>query len=390
MDALLGTGGRGAPRGFLADVIAWINHIAKPTCVVSVDIPSGVDSDTGHVEGEAVQAHWVYTMGLPKVGHVLPPGQAYGRKLVVLDIGFPKDLLQEAESEAQLLTSHDINTWFPRRKESTYKGKEGHLLIIAGSEGMTGAALLCAKAAVTLGAGLVTTVCPKSLLPIYANGLWEMMTLPVQETDSRSISAGAFDEIVGGDFKYDAVVVGPGLGRHPSTMKLVQRLLIELDVPVLFDGDALFELNPDVLKARNAPWVVTPHTGEMARIFGVGASEIESDRWEYAQRLANHQHGVAILKGPNTVVAGYQAPLRINSTGSSAMASGGMGDSLAGLIGALLAKGLKPLDAASIGVFLHGLSADDLVETRKLETVSANQVIEHIPYALNRVRHEGG
>ncbi len=387
VDALLGTGACGAPRGLLTEAVSVLNRATDHASVVSVDIPSGVEADTGRVEGEAVHADWVFTMGLPKIGQVVPPGLSYCRNLVVLDIGFPQDLLLQAESEAQMLSRSEIDSWIPRRDVCTHKGKEGHLLVIAGSKGMTGAALMCAKAAVMMGAGLVTAVCPESLLPIYASGVWEMMTLPVRETETGAIAEEAFEQITGSDVRFSAIALGSGLGRHPSTMAFVKRVFREVDAPVLFDGDALFALMAEDFMERKYPWIATPHPGEMARLFKTGISEIQADRWEYARRLTENAKGAVALKGPKTVVAaGGEALLRVNPTGSSAMASGGMGDVLAGIVSALLAKGVSPLEAASAGVYLHGLAADTVSEKTASESVCATQVISNIQNALHRIR----
>lgn len=386
VDALLGTGARGAPRGLLAEAVSILNKASYRSTIVSVDISSGVEADTGRVEGEAVRADWVYTMGLPKVGHVVPPGNSFYKNLTILDIGFPADLLNDAESDALLLSSYDIDRWIPRREVSTHKGKEGHLLVIAGSRGMTGAALMCAKAAVATGAGLVTAVCPASLLPIYAAGVWEMMTLPVNETQTGAISEEAFQQILDSGVRYNAIALGPGLGRHPSTMALVKRILRDIDVPVLCDGDALFVLSADDFKQRKSPWVATPHSGEMARLFETDVPDIESNRWEYARRLSSGTRGAAVLKGPNSVIATGDGLLRVNSTGSPVMASGGMGDVLAGMISAFLAKGIHPGLAASAGVYLHGLSAEIAAKENHAEAVCATQVIANIQKALHRVR----
>ncbi len=388
VDALLGTGAKGAPRGLIAEAIDSVNQRARSCAIASVDIPSGVEADTARVEGDAVFADVVYTMGLPKVGHLLPPGLDYCRRLVTLDIGFPKDLIENADSTAELLTASQIGAWLPRRKLSAHKGTEGHLAILAGSRGMTGAALLCAKAALTMGAGLVTTACPESLLPIYAGGVWEMMTIPAPETPEGVLAEEAFESVFSNGARFSAVVTGPGMSRHAPAMNLVRKIVREVEAPVLIDGDGLFALTKEELTERKSPWVITPHPGEMARLCGVTSKEIQSDRWGYARRLTLNPNGVVVLKGPKTVVSCSGCPLFINPAGNPAMASGGMGDVLAGVIGALLARGLTPLHAACVGVYLHGLAADLLVERSGLETVLAGQVSSNLQQAIHHVREE--
>ncbi len=389
VDAILGTGVRGAPRGLIAESITALNRCAKRKHIVSVDISSGVEANTGNVEGEAIKADEVVTMGLPKVGHVLPPGLNYYNKLIIADIGFPLDLLHTVEAEAELLTERLISPWLPPRNLSAHKGSEGHLLILAGSRGMTGAALLCAKAAIVTGVGLVTTVCPKSLLPIYAGGVWEMLTLPAEETPEGSLDENTWELLTNGTIRFSAVVVGPGLSRHPSTAALVRKVVCEIEKPVLIDGDGLSAVTPVLLAERKHPWIATPHPGEMARLFQTDVPTIQANRWDYAKRLAGSKSGVVVLKGAKTAIASPRATLYVNPTGNPAMASGGMGDVLAGMIGALLAKGIDPIPAAASGVYLHGLAADLLVEETGAEAVAASQVIGKIQPALCRIRKTG-
>ena len=385
IDALLGTGTKGSPSGLILDAIQLLNLYGKKNTIVSVDISSGVDANTGEAPGAAVQSDIVYTMGLPKAGHVLPPGLNYYKDLVVLDIGFPRNLLLQAESEAELLTDSSIDAVLPHRSRSAHKGSEGHLLTVSGSRGMTGAALLCSKAAIQTGAGLVTAVAPASLLPVYAGGVWEMLTLPAAETARGSIALEAFDTIFKSETKYSALVIGPGLSRDPSSMNLVRRVVKEIPCPVVIDGDALFAIRPEMLLQRTHPWIITPHPGEMARLFEVGIPEIQNNRWSYARRLAQTPAGVVVLKGPKTVIASDNK-LFINPTGGPFMASGGMGDVLAGIIGALAAKGLSCFDAAKAGVFLHGRAADLCSASRNAEAVYASQVIDFIQDAIFSAR----
>ncbi len=386
IDALLGTGAKGAPRGLIEKAIELLNQRKRHSYILSVDISSGVEADTGAAAGVAVHADHVCTMGLPKVGQVLPPGFDFYDDLTVLDIGFPHDLIRSAECQAEILTASMINQWMPVRKRSAHKGTEGHLLVIAGSRGMSGAALMCSKAALHTGAGLITCVCPASLLDIYASSVWEMLTLPVEETENGSVSEAAFDSIFKDGRQYKAVVIGPGLGLNDSTQRFVQRVVREIDLPVLIDGDGITALSLEMLKERKAPWVITPHPGEMGRLNGVSASDVQNDRWGHVQQLCLHEQGVVALKGAFSTIGCKGNKLYVNPTGSSTMASGGMGDVLSGMIGTFLAKGLDPLKAASCGVFLHGLAADLLVRESYAEALSATQVLENIQNAVSEVR----
>lgn len=397
IDALLGTGTRGAPRGPIQRAVQCFNRLPDEKWVISIDISSGVDADTGRVEGDAVEADWVFSVGLPKVGHALPPGLDYYRQLRILDIGFPADLLQEADSEAEWVTPGQVNAWLPRRRQNAHKGSEGHLLVFAGSRGMTGAALMCAQAAIRQGVGLLTAVCPASLLPIYACSVWEKLTLPAPESEAGSLTASALDSAWAQSRKYSAVVIGPGLSRHPDSLELVRRVVREVEVPVLIDGDGLAALTPDDLRERKYPWVVTPHPGEMAMLFQTSAAEVQANRWKYARLLAaaaqefvqGFVDGVVALKGAKTVIAQQDRLLLVNPTGGPYMASGGMGDVLAGMIGALLAKGIPPRQAAAAGVYLHGLAADTIAEETGAEAVSATETIGALQKAVGMIRGSG-
>lgn len=388
VDALLGTGAKGAPRGLYKVAIEILNTRSAFDWIVAVDIPSGVEADTGKVAGMAVPADMVYTMGLPKVGQVLPPGLSYCKQVEVVDIGFPRDLLLEAESEALLLTDDYIDAWVPRRDANTHKGSEGHVLVIAGSRGMTGAALMCAQSAITMGAGLLTAACPASLLPIYAGGVWEMLTLPVDETLAGGFDESAFDALFENKAKYSAVIIGPGVGQNESTRKLIRRIVKEIELPLLIDGDGLTALTADELNQRPFPWVATPHPGEMARFFDVSPAEVQADRFGYVKRLAQSSHGAVVLKGACSLIATANSSILVNPTGNPGMATGGMGDVLAGMIGALLGKGLTPLKSAAAGVYLHGRAGDMVIEEQGGEGMRATDVIETIQPALSSVRYK--
>lgn len=389
VDALLGTGSKGAPRGAAAAAVQWINERAGRNPVVSVDIPSGADAGTGAVDGGAVRADRVYTMGLPKTGHTLPPGMDYCKSLIVLDIGFPRDLMDQAPSEAELLTARRIDSWLPRRSPSAHKGSEGHLLIVAGSRGMTGAALICAMAAVRAGAGLVTAACPESLLPVFANSVWEKLTLPVRETPEGTFAEEAFGQLFGGGRRYSAAVIGPGLSLNPSTANFVRRAVRETDLPLVLDGDALTAAGREAIAERRAPWIAAPHPGEMARLFGVDARTVQGARREYARGFADNPNGAAILKGSRSVIACAGEPLWVNPAGNAAMASGGMGDALAGIAGAYLARGMEPARAACAAAYIHGL-AGDLWAEEGYETLGASQLIERIQPAVREMRRRAG
>ncbi len=373
VDAILGTGISGAPRGVPAKVIEKINRYDVP--VLAIDIASGVVADTGAVEGVAVNASVTVTFGLPKVGHFLPPGIDYRGDLAVRSIGFPSDLIEETEGEAQLLEPEDIRSLLPKRSASSHKGTAGHLCVIAGSRGMSGAALLCARAAYAAGAGLVTLALPASLTPIAASSLWEALYSPLPETADGTLAEESVNFLLDNSHRFSAAVIGPGLSQHEQTIEAIRQIVSDLPIPLLIDADGLNALRPDHLKSRRHPWAASPHPGEMARLMDApSAGEIQSDRWGWARQAADTLNGPIALKGAGTVVAAPGQPLRINPTGGPEMASGGMGDVLSGVVGGLMAQGVTPLEALTAGVYLHGLAADLLVKQTGYRALLAGDV----------------
>ncbi|MFH1740790.1 MAG: NAD(P)H-hydrate dehydratase [bacterium] len=384
VDAILGTGISGAPRGMAASVITETNACGLP--VLAVDIASGIVADTGAVEGVAVQAALTVTFGLPKVGHYLPPGIDFRGDLSIQPIGFPSSLLDEAEHGAALLERCDIAAILPKRSASCHKGTAGHLCVIAGSRGMSGAALLCARAAYQAGAGLVTLAVPASLVPVAASSLWEALLFPLPETADGTLSEEAAKQILEASHRFSAAVIGPGLSQHGRTAECVRQIVHSLELPLLIDADGLNVVQPDHLRMRQYPWAATPHPGELARLLDASsATEIQRDRWGWARRAHRELEGPIALKGAATVIASSREPLLINPTGGPEMASGGMGDVLSGIVGALLAQGVEPVDALCAGVYLHGLAADLLVERTGYRALLAGDVSRMIQAAMASV-----
>jgi NAD(P)H-hydrate epimerase len=275
------------------------------------------------------------------------------------------------------------------RSPIVHKGQAGHVAILAGSPGKTGAAAMTALAAVRGGAGLVTLMAPQSLNPIFEVKITEPMTLPLQETDAHSVSMDAFDEIMDFLSNKHCLAVGPGVSLHPETQELVRKLIVTSPCPVVADADALTALTGhcEILKQALSSIVITPHPGEMARLLDVSTTDIQSDRLGVAEKFAKDFGVVVVLKGHRTVVADPSGRMAINTTGNPAMASGGMGDILTGLIGSLLAQGLDPFEAACVGVFVHGLAADRIVEKRGWGTrgLAATDLLEEIPAVLKEL-----
>jgi NAD(P)H-hydrate epimerase len=362
VDGLLGTGLSGDVRDLYAEVIGWIN--TQRLLVVAIDIPSGLDGDTGAVHGVAVRADVTVTMGLPKIGLMRGGAPDFTGRIEVADIGFPRALVDAIGSDVELITAADIASLFPPRRRASHKGDYGHLLVVAGSEGYTGAPVLAAHAAARMGAGLVTLAVPRNVYPIVA-GMCpaEIMPRPLDSIETLG--------------PYDAFAIGPGMGQSPGTRESIFEWLTKSSVPVVVDADALNALAGDmsVLDRVTGPVVMTPHPGEMSRLTGASVAEVESDRWRMAREFARQRRVTLVLKGAGTVVAGDGGTLWINSTGNPGMARGGMGDVLTGMIGALLARGIAPLDAARSGVFLHGLAGDMARDRVGEEAMLAGDVI---------------
>jgi|YelNatPaOPRAMG01_1025707.scaffolds.fasta_scaffold00158_40 NAD(P)H-hydrate epimerase len=359
VDALLGTGLNSPVRGLYAQVIARVNQVRTP--VLAVDIPSGLSADTGEPLGAAVEADVTVTYGFPKIGQIVPPGRDYVGRLWQVDISIPPALVQGIRTA--LAEAADLRRLLPLRPFASHKGTFGHLVVVAGSEGKTGAATMTAEAGLRTGAGLVTAAVPASLNDILEVKLTEAMTLPLPEAgDARAVGEKALAPL--SDFLKDktAVALGPGLGTHPETQEFIRTLVQECSLPMVVDADGVNALagRLDLAKKAVGSRVLTPHPGEMARLLGITTREVQVRRLNLAREVAM-THGVwLVLKGAQTVVADPEGRISLNPTGNPVLASGGTGDVLTGLIGGFLAQGLSPWDAARLGVYLHGLAADYL------------------------------
>ncbi len=379
VDAIFGTGLSRPPAGRFAAVISIINETAVP--VVAVDIPSGLSADTGQPLSIAVRADSTVTMALPKTGHVLSPGREYTGLLEIIDIGIPAFLVERKGIETELLDDDFFSSIVRPRPDSGHKGTFGHLLVMAGSRDKTGAAALVARGALRTGAGLVTVGCPKGVQPILATKLTESMTIGLPETTDGSPSIAVLDGLDRLLKGKRAVAIGPGIGLGQETMELVRELVGSLPLPLVADADALTAIGTDHALVKNAPFdrILTPHPGEMARLTGLKTLDIQRDRVGTACFLAEATGAVVVLKGAGTVIARPDGRVAINSTGNPGMGAGGMGDVLTGIIGALLAQGYDPWDAARIAVFAHGKAADMLAKLKGRWGYLAQEVADWLP-----------
>ena len=389
VDAVLGIGVSGPARGPAAGAIRFINQAADTALIVSIDIPSGLNADTGAAEGEVVCADVTVTMGLPKTGLVAPEALPYVGTVEVVDIGIPPELAEDimAGDGLELIYSTDLRPLLPRRARASHKGQYGRVLVIGGAAGMMGAIAMAARAAVRSGSGLVNAIVPAGIAPEVASASLETMVSGVEDTLDGCIAAEQAETLAGMTPAFDAVLLGPGLSRSDDALRLVEAMLAGCQTDLVLDADALAVLagRLDALAAAAARLIITPHPGELALLTGRSVDDIQADRPAAAQAAAEASGAVVVLKGAGTVVASPGHAACINLTGNPGMATGGSGDVLAGLLVGLLGQGLEPYDAARAAVYLHG-RAGDLVAWRKSQAgLIATDIIEELPYAFRDV-----
>jgi ADP-dependent NAD(P)H-hydrate dehydratase / NAD(P)H-hydrate epimerase len=378
VDALLGTGLASEVRDLYRAAITLMNDCPAP--VLAIDIPSGLSADTGQVQGVAVLADVTVTYGWPKLGQILAAGREMVGRLWQADISIPQ--AQASISQIELAEADNLRYLLPYRAPDSHKGDFGHLLVIAGSVGKTGAATLTGEAAMRVGAGLVTVGVPASLNPILEVKLTEAMTLPLAEPEGLQVlGQRALEEIAAAMTGKTALAIGPGLGTHPETVQLVRQIVRRSSVPLVLDADGLNAVAHDLesVAEAGAPVVMTPHPGEMSRLLGRLTKDIQANRLDAALELAERTEAIVVLKGSQTVVANPEGRLMINSTGNPALAHGGTGDVLTGMIGGFLAQKIDPFDAACLAVYLHGLAADVRASCQGGRGMLASELLDDLP-----------
>jgi hydroxyethylthiazole kinase-like uncharacterized protein yjeF len=397
VDALLGTGVRGKVEGLLAEVIADMNRHDPIQTVVAVDIPSGLSADTGEFAPVCVQADRTVTFTAPKLGMVLLEGPRQVGQIAVREIGSPAELVEQV-GKGRLRWSEPrefLQFASPRQAEGN-KGDYGHALIVAGSVGKTGAAVLASWAALRVGAGLVTVAIPEPALPVVASHTPEVMTEPLPVTDAgtislRSLENGRFDAITKGK---RALAVGPGLSTNSETQEFVRKIVAQRSVPTILDADGLnaFAGQAAELKKPEGMLALTPHPGEMARLLGCGTKEVQARRVELALKSAADWNAIVILKGHQTVVASPTGEAYINSTGNPGMGTGGTGDVLTGMLAGLTVQyGVNDwARLLAFGVYLHGLAGDIAYADHDDAPLMASDLLRAIPRAYHRFYSESG
>lgn len=387
IDALFGTGLKRPLEGHFAEIAEWL--ASRTARCVAVDLPSGLDGSVASVPGPHVRAGLTVTFAAPKVAHVFPPAADAVGEVVVTDLGVPSWLVEEAPGRLHLLTDGELAACLTPRAASSHKGTYGHLLIVGGSPGKSGAVVMAARAAVRGGAGLVTAAVPEPLLAAVDAGSLESMTLPLSTAAGGVVEPAAATEVYGAAEGKQAVALGPGLGTSDATVDTVRELVKGLaEVPLVLDADGLNAFTGRIgdIGARRGPTVLTPHPGEMARLLGTTSAEVQADRVGAARRAARSSGAVVILKGHLSLVAEPEGEVYVNPTGNPGMASGGSGDVLTGLVAALLAQGYDALVAAQLAVYLHGLAGDLALVDGAPEALSAGDLIDALPRAFSALR----
>ncbi len=377
VDAIFGTGLDREVHGIARELISIINSI--PAVKIAVDIPSGLNSNTGSPMGNAVQADLTVTFGFPKIGQFTSPGFEYCGEIVVADISLPEK--SHGDATVFVLSDPWISQHLPYRQRRGHKGTFGHSIIIAGSPGKLGAAIMAGRSSVIMGSGLVTIVSHPTVMDILMSRITEEMCRPLY-MDPLTPEFESLMDFISGERK--AIAVGPGLGTDEIVLNLIEQIITRAKGTVVIDADglAVISRNPDILKKANCEVILTPHPGEMAMLTGISIKEIENSRHLVASQFAKKYGVNIILKGARTIICNSKGRIAINPTGNPGMATGGSGDVLTGYVTALCAQGCTPFDAMCIGVFLHGRAGDIAAQERGEISLMASDLINSLPAAF--------
>jgi hydroxyethylthiazole kinase-like uncharacterized protein yjeF len=392
IDALLGTGRSRPIEGSLADVLRRVDGAAQrptPPKIISVDLPTGVDADSGRADALAVTADMTVTFGFAKVGLYTLPGSECAGQVQVVDIGLPKDAA--AALPIDLLNTAWLRERLPKRPKSANKGTFGRVLVVAGSTNYVGAARLAAEACYRTGAGLVTIACPANVQSMITPAIAEVTWLPLADDDGV-LSRRAIEQIIAEIAAFDVLLIGPGLGQRKGLRDVILGLLAALPANVracVIDADALNTLAsaPRWQDRLTTSAILTPHPGEMARLLGTTVAEVQDDRLNVATKASAAWRQIVVLKGAHTVIAAPDGRAAISPYANPLLATAGTGDVLAGAIAGLLAQGMEPFEAAATGVYLHGLAADDLGDDLGDRGMLASELLSALPRAIRTVLH---
>ena len=398
IDALFGTGLSKPLDSSFRPVVDWINNISSRAFIAAVDIPSGIFADSYSIPGPAVRADLTVTFSALKLAHVIPPASDCAGKVVLAHVGSPAELFENPEYRLHLVDETQVRRTLPQRARDSHKGTFGHVYVIAGSRGKSGAALMTGLAALRSGAGLATLWAPVSLQRNFVGKFPELMTESLPETEDGTSAQEGAGKVLEWSKNVESLVVGPGLTTHPDTQKLVWDLVRRSPVPIVLDADGVNALATRAGPLKNRlkqPIVITPHPGEMARLAGKKTSEVQDRRLEIACEYALQSQCYVVLKGFRTAIATPEGDVYINPTGNPGMATGGTGDVLAGMIGRFIAgwnlnrknPGCPELvDFLCAAVYLHGLAGDLAAESMGEESLVATDLLDYLPQAFRKVR----
>lgn len=382
VDAILGTGLTREVSGLCKEVIQRINESNKP--VFSLDIPSGISGDTGKLLGTAIRADYTVTFGLPKIGNIFYPGYKHCGKLYVSYISFPPSLYNNDSIKVEINNPVEL----PARDESGHKGDFAEVLFIAGASSYFGAPYFSALSFLKSGGGYSRLATPKSISPFLASKGSEIVFIPQSETTSGSIALENKDNLIKLSENMDMVVIGPGLSLNEETQQLVQELTVEIQRPLLLDGDGITAISKKLepVKKRKSETIITPHLGEMSRITGTGIRELKENKIAILQKTAKELNSIIVLKGAHSLIGYPDETTHINMSGNAGMATAGSGDILTGTIAGMIGQGLALKDAVRMGVFIHGLSGDLAAADKGEDGITAQDIMDYLPASIKFYR----
>lgn len=380
VDALLGTGSSGAPRGAVARAIECANHAAAP--VVAIDVPSGLDASTGHAETPAIRAALTVTLALPKRGLSIEPGRSRAGEVRVVEIGIPDDLVAAVQPGLRRATAAWARSLLPGRPVDAHKGSTGRVLLVGGSAGMMGAVGMAGESALRSGAGYCVAAVPESCVSILEARVAEVVKRGLPETAARTLAAAAIEAIADEALRADVVAIGPGLSREPETAELVRGLLERLDGPLVLDADGLNAFEGRGVRRAHAPLILTPHYGEAARLSSRTVPDVARDPIGWARAYADDSGSIVCLKSTPMITAVPGQLAILNDTGNPGMATAGAGDVLTGLIAGFVAQAVEPAEAAALGCYVHGLAGDIAVRRQGVRGMIAGDILRAVPAAL--------